>query len=129
MISFPDELSSCVQTGFKCVIYPPFFCFAFKHKVSLFKKGYCHLDNETYFGSYEEATRGNPGYFLTYGNGKSAARIQDHLRPDGAHRWNNYMKDPKYIKFYSVTSTLSSFAILYFVDFRFQWTNTLYFSF
>uniref|UniRef100_M1AL82 Sdl1 n=1 Tax=Solanum tuberosum TaxID=4113 RepID=M1AL82_SOLTU len=33
--------------------------------------------------------------FLTYENGKSAARVQDHLRPNGAHRWHNYMKSPK----------------------------------
>lgn len=62
----------------------------------MFKKNYDHLTKETYFGSYKEATRGNPNYFLTYGNGKSAARVQDHLRPNGAHRWHNYMKAPKY---------------------------------
>ncbi|XP_015163909.1 glycosyltransferase-like At3g57200 [Solanum tuberosum] len=48
-----------------------------------------------YFGNYKEATRGNPNYFLTYENGKSAARVQDHLRPNGAHRCHNYMKSPK----------------------------------
>ena len=62
----------------------------------MFKKNYDHLTKDTYFGMYKEATRGNPNYFLTYGNGKSAARIQDHLRPNGAHRWHNYMKTPKY---------------------------------
>ncbi|XP_057982668.1 glycosyltransferase-like At3g57200 [Malania oleifera] len=67
-------------------------------EVSLFKKNFDHLQRKTYFGSYKEATRGNPNYFLTYGNGKSAARIQDHLRPNGAHRWHNYMKNPKEIK-------------------------------
>ncbi|KAH9679705.1 glycosyltransferase-like KOBITO 1 [Citrus sinensis] len=41
-----------------------------------------------------EAARNNPNYFLTYGNGKAAARVQDHLRPNGAHRWHNYMKNP-----------------------------------
>ncbi|XP_050883267.1 glycosyltransferase-like KOBITO 1 isoform X2 [Lathyrus oleraceus] len=51
-----------------------------------------------YFGNYKEATRGNPNYFLTYGNGKAAARVQDHLRPNGAHRWHNYMKTPNEIK-------------------------------
>lgn len=65
-------------------------------QVSMFKKNYDHLPKETYFGMYKEATRGNPNYFLTYGNGKSIARIQDHLRPNGAHRWHNYMKTPKY---------------------------------
>ncbi|KAI5056586.1 hypothetical protein GOP47_0028404 [Adiantum capillus-veneris] len=68
-------------------------------EVSMFKKNYDHVTKETYFGLYKEATRGNPNYFLTYGNGKSAARIQDHLRPNGAHRWHNYMKTPKEMKF------------------------------
>ena len=63
----------------------------------MFKKNYDHLPKEVYFGNYKDATRGNPNYFLTYGNGKSAARIQDHLRPNGAHRWHNYMKSPKYV--------------------------------
>ncbi|XP_010525508.2 PREDICTED: uncharacterized protein LOC104803289 [Tarenaya hassleriana] len=67
-------------------------------EVSMFKKNYDHLPNDVYFGSYKESTRGNPNYFLTYGNGKSAARIQDHLRPNGAHRWHNYMKSPDEIK-------------------------------
>ncbi|CAA3014466.1 glycosyltransferase-like KOBITO 1 [Olea europaea subsp. europaea] len=67
-------------------------------EVSMFKKNYDHLMKDTYFGMYKEATRGNPNYFLTYGNGKSAARVQDHLRPNGAHRWHNYMKTPNEIK-------------------------------
>ncbi|KAH9648951.1 glycosyltransferase-like KOBITO 1 [Citrus sinensis] len=46
--------------------------------------------------SAREAARNNPNYFLTYGNGKAAARVQDHLRPNGAHRWHNYMKNPMY---------------------------------
>ncbi|MCI06939.1 GCN5-related N-acetyltransferase family protein, partial [Trifolium medium] len=64
----------------------------------MFKKNYDHLPKDVYFGNYKDATRGNPNYFLTYGNGKSAARIQDHLRPNGAHRWHNYMKSPTEIK-------------------------------
>ncbi|KAH9648935.1 glycosyltransferase-like KOBITO 1 [Citrus sinensis] len=44
--------------------------------------------------SAREAARNNLNYFLTYGNGKAAARVQDHLRPNGAHRWHNYMKNP-----------------------------------
>ncbi|KAK6163017.1 hypothetical protein DH2020_002858 [Rehmannia glutinosa] len=67
-------------------------------EVSMFKKNYDHLTKDTYFGMYKESTRGNPNYFLTYGNGKSAARVQDHLRPNGAHRWHNYMKTPNEIK-------------------------------
>lgn len=62
----------------------------------MFKKNYDHLPKDTYFGMYKDSVRGNPNYFLTYGNGKSAARVQDHLRPNGAHRWHNYMKTPKY---------------------------------
>lgn len=65
----------------------------------MFKRNYDHVPKDTYFGMYKESTRGNPNYFLTYGNGKSAARIQDHLRPNGAHRWHNYMKTPKYSNF------------------------------
>jgi hypothetical protein len=68
---------------------------AMPYQVSMFKRNYDHLPKDTYFGMYKEATRGNPNYFLTYGNGKSAARIQDHLRPNGAHRWHNYAKSPK----------------------------------
>uniref|UniRef100_A0A7C9A091 Glycosyltransferase family 92 protein n=1 Tax=Opuntia streptacantha TaxID=393608 RepID=A0A7C9A091_OPUST len=67
-------------------------------EVSMFKKNYDHLTRDTYFGHYKEATRGNPNYFLTYGNGKAAARIQDNLRPNGAHRWHNYRKAPREIK-------------------------------
>ncbi|GKA34816.1 glycosyltransferase-like protein, partial [Tanacetum coccineum] len=68
-------------------------------EISLFKKNFDHLTKETYFGNYKESTRGNSNYFLTYGNGKSAARVQQHLRPNGAHRWHNYMKAPIEVKF------------------------------
>ncbi|XP_056158378.1 glycosyltransferase-like At2g41451 [Syzygium oleosum] len=67
-------------------------------EVSMFKKNRDHLPKDVCFDIYKEATRGNPNYFLTYGNGKAAARIQDHLRPHGAHRWHNYMKNPNEIK-------------------------------
>eukprot|EP00250_Pteridium_aquilinum_P010219 c19222_g1_i1 orf=711-1865(-) len=82
-------------------------------EVSMFKKNYDHVSKETYFGMYKEATRGNPNYFLTYGNGKSAARIKDHLRPNGAHRWHNYMKSPKEIK-------LEEAAVLHYTYTRFS---------
>ena len=58
-----------------------------------------NVQEELYFGNYKDATHGNSNYLLTYGNGKSAARIQDHLRPNGAHRWHNYMKSPKHVNF------------------------------
>lgn len=64
-------------------------------EVSMFKKNFDHVAKEVYFGHYREATRGNPNYFLTYGNGKAAARMRDNLRPNGAHRWHNYAKAPK----------------------------------
>ncbi|XP_010241373.1 PREDICTED: glycosyltransferase-like At2g41451 [Nelumbo nucifera] len=88
MVIFPNYESSVEREDIK----EPF------SEVSLFKKNYDHLPKDTYFGMYKEATRGNPNYFLTYGNGKSAARVQNHLRPNGAHRWHNYMKTPNEIK-------------------------------
>ncbi|KAG6601048.1 Glycosyltransferase-like KOBITO 1, partial [Cucurbita argyrosperma subsp. sororia] len=88
MVIFPNYESSVERDDIK----EPF------TEVSMFKKNFDHLPKDTYFGMYKESTRGNPNYFLTYGNGKSAARIQDHLRPNGAHRWHNYMKTPNEIK-------------------------------
>ncbi|OMO49983.1 hypothetical protein CCACVL1_30730 [Corchorus capsularis] len=88
MVIFPNYESSVERVDIK----DPF------SEVSMFKKNYDHLPKDTYFGMYKESTRGNPNYFLTYGNGKSAARVQDHLRPNGAHRWHNYMKSPNEIK-------------------------------
>ncbi|VFQ91153.1 unnamed protein product [Cuscuta campestris] len=88
MVVFPNYESSVERDNIK----EPF------SEVSMFKKSFDHLTKETYFGNYKEATRGNPNYFLTYGNGKSAARIKDHLRPNGAHRWHNYMNSPSEVK-------------------------------
>ncbi|KHN13709.1 hypothetical protein glysoja_034019 [Glycine soja] len=88
MVIFPNYESSIEREDVK----EPF------SEVSMFKKNYDHLPKDTYFGMYKDSVRGNPNYFLTYGNGKSAARIQDHLRPNGAHRWHNYMKTPNEIK-------------------------------
>ncbi|KAG5552526.1 hypothetical protein RHGRI_010566 [Rhododendron griersonianum] len=92
MVIFPNYVSGLESSVERDDIKEPF------SEVSMFKKNYDHLPKDTYFGNYKEATRGNPNYFLTYGNGKSAARIQDHLRPNGAHRWHNYMKTPNEIK-------------------------------
>ncbi|KAI5342067.1 hypothetical protein L3X38_009942 [Prunus dulcis] len=89
MVIFPNYESSVERDDIK----EPF------TEVSMFKRNYDHVPKDTYFGMYKESTRGNPNYFLTYGNGKSAARIQDHLRPNGAHRWHNYMKTPNEVKF------------------------------
>ena len=65
-------------------------------QVTLFKRNYHHVVSEHYFSDYKTVSRGNPNYFITYGNGKSAARVQRGLRPNGAHRWFNYFKNPKY---------------------------------
>lgn len=84
-------------------------------QISMFKRNYDHLPKDTYFGMYKDATRGNPNYFLTYGNGKSAARIQDHLRPNGAHRWHNYMKTPKYVNFILEEKKISIMTLTIFI--------------
>ncbi|CAI8596069.1 unnamed protein product [Vicia faba] len=88
MVIFPNYESSVEKDDIK----EPF------SEVTMFKKNYDHLPKDTYFGTYKDSVRGNPNYFLTYGNGKSVARVQDHLRPNGAHRWHNYMKTPNEIK-------------------------------
>jgi hypothetical protein len=64
-------------------------------QVTLFKRNYQHVVSDLYFKSYHTVARGNPNYFITYGNGKSAARVQPGLRPNGAHRWYSYTKSPK----------------------------------
>ncbi|KAL4853226.1 hypothetical protein ACK3TF_005740 [Chlorella vulgaris] len=64
-------------------------------EVTLFKKNYAHVVSDLYFKSYGTVARGNPNYFITYGNGKSAARVQQGMRPNGAHRWHSYVKTPK----------------------------------
>ncbi|BBN19985.1 hypothetical protein MPTK1_8g15450 [Marchantia polymorpha subsp. ruderalis] len=103
MVVFPNYESAIERDDIK----EPF------TEVSMFKKNYDHVMKETYFGLYREATRGNPNYFLTYGNGKAAARVQNHLRPNGAHRWHNYMKNPNEIK-------LEEAAVLHFTYTKFS---------
>ena len=63
-------------------------------QVTLFKRSLQHVQLEHSFENYTTVSRGNPNYFITYGNGKSAARVQKGLRPNGAHRWFNYFKSP-----------------------------------
>jgi len=63
-------------------------------EVTLFKKSYAHVNQREYFSNYGVIARGNPNYFTTYGNGKSAARVKEGLRPNGAHRWHNYFSMP-----------------------------------
>ncbi|KAF6160161.1 hypothetical protein GIB67_016597 [Kingdonia uniflora] len=97
---FPNSVDTrlAVGVGEARLLCAQLWQFGVLKEVSMFKRNYDHLPKDTYFGMYRESTRGNPNYFLTYGNGKSAARIQDHLRPNGAHRWHNYMKSPNEIK-------------------------------
>ena len=64
-------------------------------QVTLFKRNFHHVDSDAYFKHYRTVSKGNPNYFITYGNGKSAARIQPGLRPNGAHRWYSYYKAPR----------------------------------
>ena len=63
-------------------------------EVTLFKKSYAHVDSEDYYKAYGTVARGNPNYYTTYGNGKSAARVIPGLRSNGAHRWHNYQSSP-----------------------------------
>ena len=70
MVVFPNYESAIERDDIK----DPF------SEVSMFKKNYDHVTKETYFGLYKEVTRGNPNYFLTYGNGKAAARVQDSIQ-------------------------------------------------
>ena len=72
-------------------------------QVTLFKRNYHHVVSDSYFKAYHTVARGNPNYFITYGNGKSAARIQPGLRPNGAHRWYSYNKAPKCAPFLALT--------------------------
>ncbi|XP_021741084.1 glycosyltransferase-like KOBITO 1 isoform X2 [Chenopodium quinoa] len=108
----PDDVDAIVLSNYESAverddIKEPF------TEVSLFKKNFAHLPNDTNFKLYKLAARGNPNYFLTYGNGKSAARIRDHLRPNGAHRWYNYVTQPKEID-------LKEAAILHYTYARFS---------
>ncbi|GAB4823201.1 hypothetical protein N2152v2_010247 [Parachlorella kessleri] len=81
-------------------------------QVTLFKKNYHHVVSDLYYKNYHSISRGNPNYFITYGNGKSAARVQRGLRPNGAHRWHSYVKNPK-------EETSDQAAVLHFTYNRF----------
>uniref|UniRef100_A0A1D2A8P6 Glycosyltransferase family 92 protein n=2 Tax=Auxenochlorella protothecoides TaxID=3075 RepID=A0A1D2A8P6_AUXPR len=61
-------------------------------EVTLFKKNFQHIVSDLYFKNYVSVAHGNPNYFVTYANGKAAARIHPGLRPNGAHRWSSYEK-------------------------------------
>lgn len=76
MIIFPNYESNVKREDIK----EPF------PEVSMFKRNYDHFQKDKQFGMYKESTNGNPNYFLTQGNGKSAARVKDRLCPNGAYR-------------------------------------------
>lgn len=63
-------------------------------EVTLFKRNFEHVVKRTYMQFYKAVTGANPNYFLTYANGKSAARVAPGLRSNGAHRFSNYDKTP-----------------------------------
>ncbi|XP_019186645.1 PREDICTED: glycosyltransferase-like At2g41451 [Ipomoea nil] len=98
--SVPAEVDTVVFSNYESIverddIKDPF------SEVSLFKKNRDHIADEAYYKHYHEACPGTTSYFfLTYVNGKSAARIQDHLRPNGAHRWSNYIKPLTEVQFH-----------------------------
>lgn len=75
------------------VLVPPGRLLAGKHDD---REG-CHIAaiSSSLLAVHRQATKGNPNYYLTYGNGKSAARMVDHLRSNGAHRFHNYARQPK----------------------------------
>jgi hypothetical protein len=82
-------------------------------EATLFKRNFDHVVREVYFGRYKEMTRGNPNYFLTYGNGKAAARLVPGLRPNGAHRFHSYVRAPREGK-------ANEAAVLHFTYARFE---------
>ena len=82
-------------------------------QVTMFKRNFDHVVKEVYFARYKEMTRGNPNYFLTYGNGKAAARLVPGLRPNGAHRFHNYKRAPREGK-------ANEAAVLHFTYARFE---------
>lgn len=96
------ELLSSVPGDVDLLVFPNYESLAEKTdvedpftEVTLFKRSYSHVESDAYFAEYGTVSRGNPNYFTTYGNGKSAARVVDGLRPNGAHRWHNYNRTPK----------------------------------
>ena len=97
-----QELLATVPTDVTLLVFPNYESLAERIDVedpfldvTLFKRSYSHVQSEVYFQEYSKVARGNPNYFTTYGNGKSAARVIPGLRPNGAHRWHNYFREPK----------------------------------
>mmetsp|Transcript_12967 Transcript_12967/g.24719 ORF Transcript_12967/g.24719 Transcript_12967/m.24719 type:complete len:502 (-) Transcript_12967:176-1681(-) len=100
-----STLLGSINADVDTVVFPNYEALAETDKVSdpflettLFKRNFDHVVRETYFANYRDVTRSNPNYFLTYGNGKSAARISKGLRPNGAHRFHSYVKAPFELK-------------------------------
>eukprot|EP00899_Mesostigma_viride_P027472 jgi/Mesvir1/790/Mv17387-RA.2 len=82
-------------------------------EVTLFKRNYEQVEKKSFYQFYSQVMRGNNNYFLTYANGKSFARMQPGLRPNGAHRFDNDIRAPK-------EYTHREAAILHYVYNRFE---------
>ena len=94
LAAYPESVDTVVFPNYEALpetddVSAPF------EQVTLFKRNYLHVLSDAYFRSYHAVARGNPNYFITYGNGKSAARVRPGLRPNGAHRWYSYAHAPK----------------------------------
>lgn len=82
-------------------------------EVTLFKRNFMQVRQELFFAHYHEVARGNPNYFLAYGNGKSGVRVQPEIRSDGAHRWSHYNRT-------LTEHTSSQSSVLHYVYNRFE---------
>jgi len=110
--SVPEALDTLVFPNYESAVERDDVLDPFR-EVTLFKRNFDHVVRETYFARYKEMTRGNPNYFLAYGNGKAAARIVPGLRPNGAHRFHNYLRPPHEAKALDA-------AVLHYTYARFQ---------
>jgi len=77
-------------------------------EVTLFKKNTLSVSSDAMSKGYGDLRSGKDNYFLTYANGKAAARVQPGLRCNGAHRWQNRNKQ-------QIEITLDSTVILHYV--------------
>lgn len=91
--SVPNDVDLLIFPNYESLPEAPDVQDAFT-EVSLFKRNYAHVHSKMYYEAYSKISKGNPNYFITYGNGKSAARVIPGLRSNGAHRWHNYFKNP-----------------------------------
>lgn len=112
LTAVPDEVDTVVFPNHEALPEQDDVADAFL-EVTLFKRNYAHISSEQYFKHYAVVAHGNPNYYVTYANGKAAARVQPGLRPNGAHRWHNYHKRV-------VEATSDSAAVLHYTYNRFE---------